>query len=188
MNEIASNGQLRMSLLRWVLVCVPALCGVGTMIALASRSAYSDRWYDALNPAAFMPSPGIIILGWTIAYALAGLALAVVLGARGARGRTNAAALCLIMAVASFAWAPLFFGAHNASAALILAMLLSLLGAATAWMFARIRPLAGGLMLLCLGWLGLVAVFNYQINSRNHDAQSLDPPVVRTNIGDGQGD
>src|SRR3546814_10887644 len=49
MTEIATQGQLRMSYLRWALVTVPAIVLIGSLMGLLSNSGYGNRWFAALD-------------------------------------------------------------------------------------------------------------------------------------------
>ena len=85
MNEIASPGQLRLAYLRWALVTVPAIVFLGFLSGKLANSGYGNRWFDALVKPDFMPPGWAFGVAWTILYILMGLALAIVIHARGAR-------------------------------------------------------------------------------------------------------
>ena len=55
MNEIASQGQLRLAYLRWALVTVPAIVFLGFLSGRLANSGYGNRWFDALDKPALMP-------------------------------------------------------------------------------------------------------------------------------------
>lgn len=187
MNEIASSGQLRMSLVRWVLVCVPTIVALGSFIDLISNSGPANRWFAALVPPdARLPAWAFSTV-WTILYAMIGLALAMIICARGAPTRTNAIALFLIALIANFTWKLMFFGLHHVSSALILIGFVLGLTAGATFLFARIRMATAVLMLPYLAWLCFAATFNFQIDARYPDAETLVPPAASANIGAGQG-
>lgn len=187
MNEVASSGQLRMSLVRWILVCVPTVVGLGSLIDIVTHAGPANRWFAALVPqGALLPAWAFTTI-WTILYAMIGTALAMVICARGAPRRTSAIALFLVGLIAQFAWKGMFFGQHQVSSALILmGFVLGLTAAASLW-FARIRAFAALLMLPYLAWLCFAATFNFQIDARYPDAETLVPPAASANIGGGQG-
>ena len=85
MTAIASRSQLRMSFLRWALVTVPAVLLLGTLSGRASNSGYGNPWFDALVKPEAMPPGWVFGAAWTILYILLGLALAMILNARGSR-------------------------------------------------------------------------------------------------------
>ena len=182
MNEIASRSQLHMSFLRWALVCVSIilLCGIGS--GILANSGYENRWFAALSKPDFTPPGWVFGAAWTTLYILLGLALAVVIGARGARGRGLAITMFVVQMVLNFAWSPLFFGAHEATLALYLLLVILLLSAVTACLFARIRMLAALLMLPYLAWLSFASFLSYEIHRMNPDAESLVAPGISTQI------
>jgi tryptophan-rich sensory protein len=55
---------------------------------------------------------------WTVLYVLMGVALAMVLSARGARGRGLAVAAFVVQLALNLAWSPVFFGLHRIALAL----------------------------------------------------------------------
>jgi tryptophan-rich sensory protein len=187
MNEIASSGQLRMSLLRWILVCVPAIVGIGSLMGILSNSGYDNGWFAALHQPAIMPPGWLFGVAWTILYTLIAIALAIVINARGAAGRGLAIGLFIVQLIANFAWSPLFFGAHKVSLALLLIGFILITAIATTVLFGRVRRAAALLMLPYLGWLCFATLLNFQFDQLNPDAETLAPPVASTNIHLGQG-
>lgn len=182
MGEIASRGQLRMAFLRWALVTVPLVLLLGFASGILSNSGDGNIWFALLAKPAFMPPAWTFGVAWTVCYILMGLALAFVLSARGARWRGVAIALFVLQLALVLAWSPLFFGAHKVGAALILIVVLAIAVALTSWRFARIRPLAGALMLPYLAWLLFAAFLNYTISQLNPDAEVLAPDGMSTQI------
>ena len=84
MNEIASPGQLRMSFIRWALVTVPSIVGLGTLMGRLSNGGYGNPWFDALTIPDIMPPGWLFGVAWAILYTMQALALALILNARGA--------------------------------------------------------------------------------------------------------
>lgn len=182
MNEIASQGQLRLAFLRWALVTVPAIEFLGLASGFLSNSGFGNRWFDFLQKPSFMP-PGIAFaVVWPILYLLLGLALAVVIHARGARGRGFAIMLFIVQLVCNFAWSPLFFGAHEVTLAFYLTIVILVLAIGCAVLFARIRLLAALLMLPYIAWLCFAGALAYEVHRLNPDAETLVPPAMRTQI------
>lgn len=182
MNEIASPGQLRLAYLRWALVTVPAILFLGFLSGKLANSGYGNRWFDALVKPDFMPPGWAFGVAWTILYILMGLALAIVIHARGARGRGVAIILFLIQLALNLVWSPLFFRAHQVDNALGLIIVLFVAVAVTAWLFWRIRRVAGLLLLPYLAWLGFASALNYEIGRLNPDAETLVAPALKTQI------
>ncbi len=182
MNQIASKGQLRASYLRWALVVVPAIVFLGFLSGQIANSGYGNRWFAALVKPGFMPPAWVFPAAWTLLYILIGLALSMVLHARGARLRGPAILLFLAQFACNLAWSPLFFAKHQVQAALVLLAIMFVLATITTMMFARIRTVAALLMLPYLAWLLFAAALNYQIGVLNPDARTLVAPALHTQI------
>ena len=182
MNEIASAGQLRASLLRWVLVTVPAIEFFGMISGVLSNSGYGNRWFAMLDKPAFTPPGFVFAIAWPIAYLLIALALAIILHARGARGRGLAITLFLVQLLCNYAWSPLFFAAHEVTLAFSLIIVILALAVVTTVLFARIRPIAAWLMLPYLAWLAFASLLAFGIDQRNPGAETLVAPAVHTQI------
>jgi len=182
MNEIASQSQLRMSYLRWALVTVPAIVFLGFLSGRIANSGYGNRWFAELAKPEFMPEGWVFGLAWTILYIMLGLALAVILHARGARLRGAAIGLFLAQLIANYAWSPLFFRAHMVTEAFWLLLFILALSIVTTAIFARIRKGAALLMLPYLLWLAFAALLNHSVDQLNPDASSAVVPAFKTSI------
>ena len=182
MTAIASKSQLRMSFLRYALFTVPAILLLGSVSGRISGSGYGNAWFDALQKPAMMPPGWTFGIAWTILYILLGLALALVLHARVARGRGLAIALFVLQLLLNFAWSPIFFAYHEVAAAFWTILAIILLSAATAVLFWRIRRAAALLMLPYLAWLGFAALLTWQIGALNPEAAQLAPEGFTTDI------
>lgn len=183
MNEIASRGQLRLAYLRRALFTVPIIVLLGFLSGRVANSGYGNRWFDALEKPALMPPGWAFGAAWTILYVLMGLALAMVLHARGARLRGPAIGLFVVQLILNLGWSPLFFRAHQVDAALILLIVLLGFVIATTWLFWRIRRTAGVMLVPYIAWLCFAGYLNAEIARLNPDAQALAAPGVRTQIG-----
>lgn len=172
MGGIASKGQLRMSLLRWAIVLVPAVVLLGMLSGLVSGSG-DDPWYAALDLPSFVPPSWAFGVVWPILYALMGFALALVINARGSRWRGLAIALFVLQLIANLAWSPLFFGMHQVSLALWWLVLTLIFALAATVAFARVRTIAAWLMVPYLLWLCFAFALNYEIDRLNPDAETL---------------
>lgn len=182
MREIASAGQLRLSLLRWMIVLVPLVLLLGMASARLSSSAASDAWYAALRKPAFAPPGGWIGAIWTVLYILIGAALALVAAARRAIGRRAAIALFAVQLAINLAWAPIFFAAHLAALAFWWIVLLFAAAVAATALFFRVRRAAGLLMLPYLAWLLMAGAIAFEIDRMNPGAQALVPAGADTQI------
>lgn len=175
MSELALPGQLRMSFLRVALVTVPLILFLGILSGVAAGSGYANTWFAALVKPAAMPPAWAFPVAWTLLYILIGLALAMVLAARGADGRWIGIALFLLQLGLNYAWSPVFFAAHMVGAAFAIILLMILLTIATILAFARIRPRAAALMLPYLAWICFAAWLNHEIDALNPGAETLAP-------------
>jgi len=181
-SEIASKGQLRLSFLRWVLFVVPSIAFLGLASSLVAPTGPDNGWYAVLAKPSFNPPGWVFGAVWPVLYILIALALAVVLNARGARGRGLAITLFLVQLACNLIWSPLFFGAHEATLAAYLVPVILALSIVTTVLFWRIRKAAGLLMLPYLAWLAFAATLAYHIDRLNPDAESLVPPAAHTQI------
>lgn len=182
MTALASKSQLRMSFLRYALFTVPAILLLGSVSGRISGSGYGNAWFDALEKPAIMPPGWMFGVAWTILYVLLGLSLALILHARGARGRGPAVALFVAQLLLNFAWSPIFFAYHEVGAAFWTIVAMILLSAVTALLFWRIRRTAALLMLPYLGWLCFAALLTWQIGALNPRAAELAPEGSTTDI------
>ena len=182
MSEIASKGQLRMSFLRWAFITVPAVLLLGLLSGTMVPAGSDNRWYAALAKPAGTPPDWVFPVAWTSIYILIGLALAVVLNARGARLRGAAVALFVVQMLLNIAWMPLFFGAHQVFWSLVLIWTLFALALLTTLIFGRIRALAAWLMVPYLVWLAYAGMLTIGIDRLNPGATTLVPPGATTQI------
>jgi benzodiazapine receptor len=182
MSEIASKGQLRWSFARWALVAVPLVLLLGVASGHVSNSGYGNPWFDALVKPDIMPPGWAFGAAWTILYILMGLALTMILNARGAVGRGIAIALFIVQFLVNLSWSPIFFAAHQVSTALWVIVAMLVLAIATTVAFWRVRPAAAVLMLPYLAWLCFAATLNYQIDALNPGAATLVPSAPKAQI------
>ncbi|HEV2747581.1 MAG TPA: TspO/MBR family protein [Allosphingosinicella sp.] len=182
MTGIASKSQLRMSFLRYALVTVPLVLLLGILSGRASNAGYGNAWFDALAKPAAMPPGWAFGLAWPLLYVLLGLALAMILHARGATGRKLALGFFLAQLLLNLAWSPAFFALHEVRAAMVILVAMLALSIATIFLFARIRKGAAWLMLPYMAWLGYAAMLNYRIIELNPGAEALVPPAAGADI------
>jgi len=182
MTAIASRSQLRMSFLRYALVTVPLVVLLGLASGRMSGSGSENLWFEQLVRPGIMPPDWLFPVAWTALYILLGLALAMILHARGARGRGPAVGLFVLQLLLNYAWSPTFFAAHKVHAAFWLILAILLLAAATTYLFARIRKGAALLMLPYLAWLCFAAALNYQFMVLNPGAETLVPSAGKGDI------
>ena len=175
MGGIASKGQLRMSFLRWAVVTVPLILLLGFVSGRSVPVGSENGWYMALAKPALNPPGWVFPVVWTTLYVMIGLALAMILNARGARQRPLAVGLFAAQFVLNLLWTPTFFGAHKIGAAVIVIVAMLILSIAATIVFARIRPAAAWLMLPYMVWISFAGVLAFSIGQLNPDAETLAP-------------
>lgn len=180
--QLASKSQLRMSFLRYALWTVPLLVLLGTVSGRLADAGFGNSWFDALEKPSAMPSGWVFGAVWTLLYILLGLALALILHARGARGRPLAIGLFVGQLALNYAWSPLFFALHKVDLAFATIVLMAGLSLAAAWLFWGIRRSAALLLLPYLAWLGFAAFLTWQIDRLNPGAERLAPAGASADI------
>jgi tryptophan-rich sensory protein len=171
-----------MSFLRYALFTVPAILLLGTISGRISQSGYGNAWFDALRKPEIMPPGWVFGAAWTALYILLGFAVALILHARGARGRGLALGLFALQLVLNYAWSPIFFAYHAVDTAFWTIAAMLAISAVTAVLFWRIRRSAGLLMLPYLAWLCFAALLTFQIGALNPGASELAPAGSTTDI------
>jgi tryptophan-rich sensory protein len=169
MTELASPGQLRASLLRWSLVLVPGVELLGFLSSQIGDGADS-LWFEGISKPAIFPPPSVFQIVWPILFALIALALALVVTARGASGRSAAITAWVVTFVLILGWSPLFFAAHEITAAFYLLLAIDFAALAALWLIWKVRPVAGMLFLPFVLWVSFAAVLNYQFMDANPNA------------------
>ena len=183
MTDLASRPQLRAALIRWVLVLVPGCLLLGMLSAVVSGSGPGNGWYAALDKPAINPPAVVFPVAWSLLYALMGVAMAVVIAARGARGRDRAVIAFVLQLLFNLAWSPLFFGAHRIGLALVVLLVLDALVVLCVVSFARVRPVAGALLVPYLAWVLFATVLNWQFLTLNPWADgAIGPPGAAVHL------
>jgi len=172
---LASRAQLRLSFLRWAVVTVPLILLLGFLSGRSVPVGSESIWYQRLVKPPFTPPDWVFPVAWGLLYLMIGLALAMILHARGARGRGMAIALFVVQLVLNLAWTPLFFGAHHIWGALADLIALLLVAIVTTLLFGRIRTMAAWLMLPYLLWIAFAGVLTLRIGELNPGAETLVP-------------
>lgn len=170
MSLLASRGQLRASFLRWALLLVPAVLLAGFFSGELSGTGPGNPWFDSLAKPGIYPPPVTFGIVWSILYIMMGLAVALVCSAWGARGRGLAIIVFAIQLALNLAWSPIFFGAHQIFASLVVILLLDVAVAVTVVLFWLIRKPAGWLLVPYLIWVLFATVLTWQIHQMNPQA------------------
>nr|WP_254447527.1 TspO/MBR family protein [Sphingomonas sp. ID1715] len=174
---------MRGAFLRRALITVPVVVGLGFLSGRLAGSGNDNPWFAMLAKPEAMPPGWAFGAAWAVLYVLQGLALAMILNARGNRLRGLAVALFVAQLALNLAWSPLFFGLHQVTAALWLIAAIFVAALATTLVFGRVRPLAAWLMVPYLAWLCFAAALNNDIRRLNPDAEQLVPGFASTHIG-----
>lgn len=175
MNRLASPAQLRASLLRWALFCIPAVMLLGYLSGVVSGSAADNPWFAALAKPGLYPPPIAFPIVWTALYLLIGLALAMVCSAWGARWQLPAVVAFVLQFALNLAWSPVFFGAHELTASLVVIAALDVAVVATIWLFWKVRRTAALLLLPYLLWICFATLLNWQLWQLNPELDGVDP-------------
>ncbi|WP_421992083.1 TspO/MBR family protein [Qipengyuania sp.] len=168
MNMLASRGQLRASFIRWALFTVPLVVLLGF---LGGQMGGPDTaWFQALEKPSIYPEPKWFGIVWSVLYVMIGLALALVASAWGARGRTAALWVFVVHFALNLSWTWVFFGSQQITGGLIVLILVALTLLAVIALFWRVRKLAGVLLLPYLAWVLFATALNYQFLQLNPEA------------------
>ncbi len=171
-----------MSLLRWVLFIVPLIVLLGFISGQVAGSGEENRWFQALVKPEAQPPGWMFGVAWTILYTMMGIALAMIMHARGAPLRGLGIILFLVQYALNLFWSPLFFGMHQISAAFWLLIMIFATAFVTTLVFGRVRKAAAWLMVPYLAWLCFAAILNKQIVDLNPGAETLVVPAASTQI------
>lgn len=183
MNQFVPPTQSRMSLVRWALFVIPTIMFLGFLSGTMSGSTADNAWYQTLLKPDIQPPGWVFGVVWPTLYLMMGLALAMVLNARGTRDRNKAILLFVSQFLINLTWSPIFFGAHQVTAAFFIILVMLGIAIATTFVFARVRKAAAWLMVPYLVWISFAAILNFQIDQLNPDAESLYVPAVTSQIG-----
>ncbi len=139
------------------IIIVELLGGAGGYFTLSSIKT----WYVALEKPPGNPPNWIFGPVWTTLYALIGISLALVWH-RAAPGqiKTSAIAWFVMQMVLNLAWTPIFFGAHQINAALIVIAGMWISIAVTIYYFRKADRVAALLLVPYLLWVSYATYLN----------------------------
>jgi tryptophan-rich sensory protein len=144
------------------LVAVLGCEALGLVAGFATRSSVAT-WYPTLAKPWFTPPDAVFAPVWAALYALMGVAAALVWTRRAQPGGHAALAAFGVQLVLNVAWSVVFFGGQSVAGGLaVMAALVGALGV-TLWRFARVRPLAAGLLAPYAAWTAYAAALNVAI-------------------------
>ena len=151
-------------------VAVIAIEAAGGASGWLSNSGYGNGWFDSLQKPPFMPPGWTFGVVWPILYALLGIALAMVLAEPPSPRRKVALTLFFVQLALNFAWSPIFFAGHDIALAKVVIFVMTVIAAAAAGQFLRLRRAAGLLLVPYLAWLIFAATLNSTIQNLNPGA------------------
>lgn len=128
-------------------------------------------WYNTLQKPPFQPPKWLFGPVWTLLYALMAASAYRIFRAPDSPQRTTALALWGGQLALNAAWTELFFGRHDARAALVDSV--ALVGGVGAYIYAaqKVDKLAAGLVTPYLAWVSFAALLNEEIvrlNRKGH--------------------
>ena len=141
----------------WLTVSFAA-SAVGAVASLQARS-----FYGQLVQPHWAPPAGIFAPLWTVLYFMMGIAAWLVWRSGGFHANRLALTLFLLQLVFNALWSWLFFAWHLGAVALADIAVLWIFIVAALVSFWRVRPLAGGLLIPYLLWVGFAFVLNYSL-------------------------
>lgn len=150
-----------------LLIALAVPLAVGGLSGYATSSGVAT-WYPTLVKPSFNPPAWVFGPVWTLLYLMMGVA-AFLVWRRGtdAEGVRIALAVFAIQLILNGLWSLLFFGLRSPGLALVdIALLWVAIGAAV-WLFWRVVPAAGLLLLPYWAWVSFATVLNGSIWSLN---------------------
>jgi len=143
-------------------VLVIACEGVGIVGAGFTAPAIAD-WYRSLEQPSWTPPDWLFGPVWVALYALMAVAAWLVWRKGRVPGVWTAGALFCVQLALNAIWTPIFFGLRQPGWALLDILLLWAAILLTLVAFARVRPLAAGLLAPYLTWVTYAAALNFAL-------------------------
>jgi benzodiazapine receptor len=150
-----------LSLLAWLAICFVAAT-VGALASIQAENFYSELVRPDWAPPAWLFGPV-----WTVLYALMAVSAWLVWLKRDVRAADTAIVVFLVQLACNTLWSWLFFYWYQGALAFLDIVVLWILIVITTWMFFRVRPLAGALMLPYLFWVSFASALNFAIWQSN---------------------
>ena len=146
-----------------LIVAVVAPLAVGGLSGMATARGV-ETWYPTLAKPAFNPPAWVFGPTWTVLYIMMGVAAFLVWRQGvGTPGVKQALIVFAVHLALNGLWSILFFGMQAPGWAFAEIIVLWLAVLASAWLFWRVAPAAGWLMLPYLAWVSFAAVLNGSI-------------------------
>jgi len=141
----------------WLALCFAA-ASVGAVASIQAKSFYSQLAQPAWAPPGSLFGPV-----WTVLYAMMAIAAWLVWRSAGFRAHRIAFAVFFVQLVLNAVWSWLFFAWQLGAVAFADIVLLWILIVATIFLFWRVQPLAGALLIPYLLWVSFAAGLNYTL-------------------------
>lgn len=126
-------------------------------------------WYRGLRKPSWNPPDRVFGPVWTTLYGLMGLALVLVRRQPRDAGTAGAQAVFGLQLALNLAWSFVFFGSRSLRGGLVVIAMLWISILATIGGFWRVKPLAALLLVPYLGWVSFASILNAEIARRNAD-------------------
>ena len=124
-------------------------------------------WYRTLDKPSWQPPDWLFGPVWTALYTLMGIALVMVRRQERAGGVDRAQAVFGLQLALNLAWSFVFFGGRSLRGGLVVIALLWVSILATIAEFGRVRRAAALLLVPYLGWVSFASLLNAEIARRN---------------------
>jgi translocator protein len=160
------------SAVRKVLPLAIAAATVASAAWGARATLRGKPWYRALRKSRLTPPDAAFGPVWTVLYGLEAISAIRVGRASPSTERSRALALWATQQGLNALWSPLFFGRHRARAALADIVLLGATLEGYRRAARRVDPLAAGLVVPYLAWVGFATFLNAQVVRKNPRALS----------------
>jgi benzodiazapine receptor len=142
-----------------LVLCI-ILCQAVGLLGARWTAPEIPTWYRGLRKPSFNPPGWIFGPVWTLLYLLMAIAAWLVTGSAPTPQRSVAMVLFAVQLALNFAWTWFFFRRHALRAAFLEIVLMWLAIGATTLAFARISPLAAGLMVPYWAWVTFASLLN----------------------------
>jgi benzodiazapine receptor len=146
-----------LGLIGWLVVTFAA-SALGAIASIQAKSFYSQ-----LVQPAWAPPPWLFGPVWTVLYALMAISAWLVWCSGGFRTNRTALSFFIMQLFLNSLWSWLFFAWHRGALAFADTILLWATIVATLFLFYRVRPLAGALLIPYLFWVGFASALNYSL-------------------------
>ena len=149
-------------------ISLVAPLAVGALGTIPTARAI-PTWYRGLQKPSWNPPDAVFGPVWTLLYGLMGWALVLVRRERPGASTDQGQAIFGVQLALNLAWSFVFFGRRSLRGGLVVIALLWVSILATISRFWRVKPLAALLLVPYLGWVSFASILNAEIARRNAD-------------------